>query len=270
MIEFFPISFRFHILDGDGCGWKLNWAAEVCCRRNVEGDEGMEDATRSNELDFPNVVVSWTGGKDGCYSCYKAMQQNCRITHLLNFRNVSRIGSHDINPELIQAQSEAVEIPLIQKDFTSYEQEFKKVIQDLRLQGKRVDGAVFGHIETHKRLVDRICKDLNLRLLLPLWKEDSTMLLREMIGSGFEVFVVSVKDGLLSREWLGRRIDLEFLQDLKQLDEAIDPCGENGEYHTIVTDGPIFKKRIVISESNPVLREGYWFLNIEGFTIQAK
>lgn len=230
----------------------------------------MKYATRSNEPDVPNAVVSWTGGKDGCYSCYKAMQQGYRITHLLNFRNISRIGSHDINPELIQAQSEAVEIPLIQKDFTSYEQEFKKAIKELRLQGERVDGAVFGHIETHKSLVDRICTDLDLRLLLPLWKEDSTKILKEIVDSGFEVIMVSVKDGLLGREWLGRRIDAEFLQDLKEFDESIDPCGENGEFHTIVTDGPIFKKRIIISESNGVLREGYWFLNIDGFSIQAK
>ena len=230
----------------------------------------MEDAMRSKESDLGNAVVSWTGGKDGCYSCYKAMQEGWRITYLLNFRNISKIGSHDINPDLIRAQSEAIGIPLIQKDFTSYEQEFKRAVLELRARGEKVDGAVFGHIQTHKNLVDRICMDLNLMLLLPLWKGDSSNILKEIIDSGFEVLVVSAKDGLLGKEWLGRKIDRGFLQDLRDWDESIDPCGEDGEFHTIVTDGPIFKKKIVISKTDPVLREGYWFLNITGFSLQEK
>lgn len=230
----------------------------------------MEDATGPDEMDFENAVVSWTGGKDGCYSCYKAMQEGYRIIYLLSFRNISRIGSHDINPELIQAQSEALGIPLIQKDFTSYEEEFEKTVQDLRAGGAQIDSAVFGHIQTHKKLVDRICMDLNLKLLLPLWQQDSKKILMEIIDSGFEVFVVSVKEGLLGREWLGRRIDRKFLEDLRDLNGSIDLCGENGEFHTIVTDGPIFKKRIVISGSDVVFRDGYWFLNISALSMQAK
>ena len=222
------------------------------------------------KMDLRNAVVSWTGGKDGCYSCYKAMQEGWRVNYLLSFRNISRVGSHDINPDLIQAQSEAVGIPLIQKDFISYEQEFKRAILDLRARGEEINGAVFGHIQTHKGLVDRICGDLNLDLLLPLWHQDSEKILKQIIGSGFEVIVVSIKEDLMGREWLGRRIDREFSDDLKDLDRSIDPCGENGEFHTIVTDGPIFKKRIAVSGSYPVLREGYWFLNITDFSIQEK
>lgn len=112
--------------------------------------------------------------------------------------------------------------------------------------------------------------DLNLKLLLPLWQQDSKKILTEIIDSGFEVFVVSVKEGLLGREWLGRRIDRKFLEDLRDLNGSIDLCGENGEFHTIVTDGPIFKKRIVISRSDVVFREGYWFLNISALSMQAK
>jgi diphthine-ammonia ligase len=209
-----------------------------------------------------NVVVSWTGGKDGCYSCYKAMEDGYQVTHLLNFRNIKKTGSHEINQEIIRAQSEAIGIPLIQRDFFSYEEEFKKVVLGLRAQGAKIDGAVFGHIQTHKMLVDRICQDVDLDLLLPIWKQDSEKVLREIIDSGFEAFVVSVKDGLLGKEWLGRRIDEDFINDLRGLDEHIDPCGEDGEFHTLVTDGPIFKKKIKIVKSEPILKEGYWFLNI--------
>jgi uncharacterized protein (TIGR00290 family) len=230
----------------------------------------MDDAIQLNGTDKGNAVISWTGGKDGCYACYKAMADGYRVTHLLNFRNMKKIGSHEINPEIIQAQSEAIGIPLIQRDFLSYEQEFKNVVLDLRAQGAQIDGAIFGHIETHNKLVDRICRDLDIDPLLPLWKQKSERVLREIIDSGFEAFVVSIKDGLLGKEWLGRRIDEEFINDLRNLNESIDPCGENGEFHTFVSDGPIFKKKIIISKSERVLREGYWFLNISEFSFLKK
>ncbi|MCU0637684.1 MAG: diphthine--ammonia ligase [Methanothrix sp.] len=185
------------------------------------------------------------------------MAEGYQVTHLLNFRNIKKIGSHEINPRIIQAQSEAIGIPLIQTDFFSYEQEFKNVTLNLQARGKQVDGAVFGHIETHKMLVDRICRDLDIDLLLPLWRQNSEKILTEIIDAGFEVFIVSIKDSLLSREWLGRRIDERFINDLSNVNDSLDPCGENGEFHTIVTDGPIFKKKILISGSDVILREGY-------------
>jgi len=230
----------------------------------------MENVMPLKRNDKENVVISWTGGKDGCYACYKAMAEGCRVTHLLNFRNLKKTGSHEINPEIVRAQSEAMGIPLIQRDFVSYEEEFKKLVLDLRAQGARIDGAVFGHIETHKELVDRICHDLAIDLLLPLWKQDSKKILTEIIDAGFEVLIVSARDGLMGKEWLGRRIDEDFISDLGRLDKSIDPCGENGEFHTLVTEGPIFKKKIIITESKPVLREGYWMLDITGFTLLEK
>jgi len=230
----------------------------------------MDDAIKSNEKDSKKVVVSWTGGKDGCYACYKAMEEGYQVSHLLNFKNIRKVGSHEINPSIIQAQSEAIGIPLIQREFFSYEQEFKNVVLDLRAQGAGIDGAVFGHIETHKTLVDRICRDLDIDLLLPIWKQKSEKILTDIIDSGFEVFLVSIKDCLLSKEWLGRRIDEKFITDLTDLNESLDPCGENGEFHTIVTDGPIFKKKIIISGSDVILREGYWLLNISDFSFQEK
>ena len=84
------------------------------------------------------------------------------------------------------------------------------------------------------------------------------------------MIVVSVKDGLLGKEWLGRRIDEKFINDLSNLDESIDACGENGEFHTLVTDCPIFEKRILISGSEQELRDGYWFLNAKEFSFLEK
>ncbi|OQA60569.1 MAG: ATP-binding region [Euryarchaeota archaeon ADurb.Bin294] len=198
------------------------------------------------------------------------MEDGHRVTHLLHFRNIKRPGSHELNPEIIQAQSEAIGVPLIQRDFHSYEDEFKKVIIDLRSQGVRIDGAVFGHIETHKQLVDRICNELNIDLLIPLWKKDSEKTLMDILDSGFEVVIVSSKNSLMGTEWLGRKIDRKFISDLKRYDTYIDPCGENSEFHTIVTDGPIFNKKIVITGSERILKENYWHLNITGFKVLEK
>lgn len=217
-----------------------------------------------------NAVVSWTGGKDGCLSCYKAMNDGCNITHLLHFTNQKKTGSHELNPALIRAQAQALGLPLLQKDFHSYEEEFKKAVRELQSQGERIDAAVFGHIETHKPLVDRICSDLDIDLLLPVWKQNSEKIVNEIIDAGFEAIVVSVKEGLLGKEWLGRRIDNEFIRDLREAGSSIDPCGENGEFHSFVADGPIFKKKIVITGSDPVCKDGYWLLNITDFSLKEK
>ncbi|MBN2488799.1 MAG: diphthine--ammonia ligase [Methanosarcinaceae archaeon] len=216
------------------------------------------------------VVVSWTGGKDGCFACYKAISEGFDISYLLNFRQIESMGSHEINPDLLYAQSEAMGIPLIQTDFVSYEQEFKKVIGDLNEKGAEIEGAVFGHIETHKKLVDRICDELDIELLLPLWDHDSEQIITDFIDSGFEAIVASVKADLLGKEWLGRKIDKKFVSDLSSINNSIDPCGENGEFHSFVTDGPLFKNRLRIVDSEKILRNGYWFLDISKYEAEEK
>lgn len=217
-----------------------------------------------------NAVVSWTGGKDGCYACYRAMREGYRILHLLHFVNRKKRGSHELNSGVIQAQSDATGIPLIRRDFDSYEQEFKKVVSGLRKQGERVDSAVFGHIQTHENLVERICRDLNLEVVMPLWKKDPSVLLREMIDAGFEMIVVSTKACVMGKEWLGRTIDEEFSRDLCQMAVPVDPCGENGEFHTLVIDGPLFQKRLKITSFDRVIRDGYWTMDIRDFLLLEK
>ncbi len=198
------------------------------------------------------------------------MAEGYQFIHLLNFRNLGKTGSHELNPGIVRAQSVALGIPLVQRDFFSCEQEFKEVVSELRAQGARIDGAVFGHIETHKRLVDRICRDLEIDLLLPLWQRDSKKIISDIIDAGFEVIIVSARDCLMGREWLDRRIDGEFIGELSEFNESIDSCGENGQFHTLVTDGPIFDQKISTARSERALRDGYWFLNIREFTYEKK
>ncbi len=216
-----------------------------------------------------NVVGSWTGGKDGCLACYKALRAGYRVTQLLHSRDVTQQGAHSINSELLAAQAAALGIPLRQIELVSYERGFKAAVRELNAHGAAIEGAVFGHIGTHKRLVDRICRDLGIELLLPLWQCDPEALLREFIGAGFEAVVVGVRAGVLGKEWLGRALDAAFLHDFRHHHPELDPCGENGEYHTLVLNGPLFREWIRILKSAPILRNGNWFLEVRDFELKV-
>jgi diphthine-ammonia ligase len=224
-------------------------------------------------------VVSWTGGKDGCLAAYRAVLRGRKVGYLLSFWNMNRQGAHEVNPGLLSAQAEAMEIPLLRRGFESYEEEFKRVVRDLNgrgerdeggERGERIDSAIFGHIQTHNALVERICDSLGIELVMPIWKMNSEEIIKEVVASGFEVILVAVKADLLGKEWLGRRIDEEFIKDLRATDGSIDPCGENGEFHTLVLDCPIFKKRLKIVRSEATMREGLWFLDVKEFGIEEK
>jgi len=222
----------------------------------------MKAETTVKENNKGSVVVSWTGGKDGCFACHKAILEGFDVSYLLNFRDMKKSGSHEINPELLSLQSVAAGIPILLTNFISYEEEFKKVVRDLKSGGAMVDGAVFGHIKTHKGLVDRICSDLGIKSILPIWKCNSEQIIADLIDAGFDAIVISAKADLFDEEWLGRRIDKKFLSDLRRFNNAIDPCGEYGEFHTFIIDGPMFGKKLRIVDSKKILKDGYWFLDI--------
>ena len=185
--------------------------------------------------------------------------------------SVPRSMSHGLDPRLIATQAQALEIPILQQETTweTYEEESKRAVAELKKNG--VGGVVFGDIdiEGHKEWVERVCGELGVTPILPLWGEEPQKLLNDFVDAGFEAIVVSAKAEFFGQEWLGRRVDRGFVQELLKLD-SVHPCGEQGEYHTFVLDGPIFKKRIDIIESSKLLREGYWFLDISRYELEGK
>lgn len=219
------------------------------------------------------VVASWSGGKESCFACHKAMMQGGEVSHLLNFisEDVGRCMSHGLDSKLICAQSQAIEIPIVQRKVTwdTYEREFKKAIGELKQIG--VKGVVFGDVDLqeHKDWVDRVCKGLNIEAIEPLWVTDPEQILTDFMKEGFEATVVRVKAGLFSKEWLGRKIDENFVRELHKLKNKSNfhILGEAGEYHTFVTGGPLFKRRIKILESDKVLKDGYWSLDISKWRV---
>jgi len=217
-----------------------------------------------------SYIVSWSGGKDSCFACYKAMCSEYDISYLVNFisEEYKRVSFHGTEAKLIQLQAEALDTPLLQKETTwnGYEQEFKEAVRSLIPNGIR--GMIFGdiYLQEHKDWAERVCGELGIEAIEPLWGQEPERILLDFIDMGFEAMIVSAKSDLFDGEWIGRKVDWEFLRYLK--DNNIDLCGENGEYHTFVTDCPTFKKKIKITKSKPITRDGYRLLDTFEYSLQ--
>jgi diphthine-ammonia ligase len=212
------------------------------------------------------AFASWSGGKDGCLALYRAKQAGMDIRFLVNM--VSEDGlrscSHGIRAAVIKKQAGALGIPIVQKPTTTktYEKIFVDTLKELKRKG--VTDGVFGDIDfdPHREWNERVCGSAGIKVHLPLWQEDQTKLMEEFIDAGFKSVVVAVKADLLGSDVLGRIVDRDFITYIKSLNKNITPCGESGEYHTLVIDGPIFPKRLEITESEKVSRGDHHFLEI--------
>jgi uncharacterized protein (TIGR00290 family) len=218
------------------------------------------------------AFCSWSGGKDSCLSCYKAILEGHEVAYLLTmFATTGRYTrSHRLSNELLLAQAEAMGISVYHRraSWNTYEREFKRALAFFKGQG--VQGGVFGdlYLDEHREWVERVCAQPGVIPLLPLWGIAGKDLLGQFIEAGFEAVVIAVKNGLLGTYWLGRRIDRQFINEMEK--EASDICGENGEYHTLVVDGPIFRKKIAIRDTRLVKRKEVSFLEILNFELKEK
>jgi uncharacterized protein (TIGR00290 family) len=216
-----------------------------------------------------SYLASWSGGKDGCFACYEAMRQGYQVTYLVNFitQGHRRVSFHGTDTKLIQLQSQAIGIPLLQKETTwgRYEQEFKEAVRSLVPKG--IKGMVFGdiYLQEHLDWVERVCGDIGIEAVEPLWGRNTKEIVADFIDSGFEAVIVSAKSDLIDQKWMGRYVDMDFISYLSERD--IDPCGENGEYHTLVVNGPIFKSRIEIRQSSIIQRNSHWLLDTSQYRL---
>ncbi|MFC2019768.1 diphthine--ammonia ligase [Chloroflexota bacterium] len=222
------------------------------------------------------AFTSWSGGKDSCLACHRGIAQGAQMRYLVNTvtGDGQRSCSHGISAGVIQLQAQALGIPLLQIPTTwdSYEAEFKKALQGLKEEG--VEVGIFGDIDfnEHRAWVERVCRSADITAQLPLWGESQDAVLRDFIGAGFKSVVVAARADLFDDKILGREVDLGFIEYLAELGKTkpITPCGEAGEYHTLVIDGPLFQKRVEITEAQKVLRDERWFLEISGIDLEAR
>ncbi len=220
-----------------------------------------------------DAFVSWSGGKDSCLACYRAIASGIRVRYLLNMVTEDRrwSRSHGLSAELLRVQAKALGIPLVQQRTTraSYEAEFKNMLLAFKQEG--ITLGVFGDIDfnEHRQWIERVCSAGGVTPHLPLWRQNHEEILKDFIRLGFESVIVATRADLLGEEWLGRKIGPDFVADLSKLGN-ITPCGEAGEYHSYVINGPLFRRRIEIQEARKELKDGHWFLRIAKCELKPK
>ena len=220
------------------------------------------------------LIASWSGGKDSAFALHKAIQEGHKVQSLLiMMQDKATSNFHMISSQLLDAQSDAVGIPIVKVPTTpeNYEEKFRNALMDAKKKG--IDGIVTGDIydvALHEAgWLDKVTKEIGLVPVRPLWHRDTTEVLDEFIKEGFKATVVRVKREFLGMDWLGRTLDRQFFNDLKKLG-TVDLCGERGEYHTFVADGPEFKNRIEIHETKIATVNGWGRLEITKFTVKPK
>jgi uncharacterized protein (TIGR00290 family) len=195
------------------------------------------------------VVVSWSGGKDSAYALYEVLKAKCYlVTKLLTtVTKNDRISVHDVPRVLLEQQAASLGFPLEEMvvpqgvSDAEYEAQLVRLLKDNRATG--VSSVVFGDIflEDVREYREKLLSKAGLNGVFPLWHRDTLELANNFIAAGFKAVITVVDSQQLSGEFAGRVFDKTFLADLSS---GVDPCGENGEFHTFVYDGPIFRKRI--------------------------
>lgn len=208
-----------------------------------------------------NSLCSWSGGKDSCFALMQAINLGYLPKVLLNVLNeegkISR--SHGIPSAILEAQAAAAGLPihLISSSWQDYEIKFTGALLTLKKEYD-LHYAVFGDIDlqAHRDWEEKVCQNAGLAAVLPLWKQDRKKLVIQMLEAGIDTMIVSCND-TMGEKFIGRRIDLPLIDELESL--GIDPCGENGEYHTLVLDCPLFSSGLNAVVTNTIKHDRYWF-----------
>jgi len=196
------------------------------------------------------TIFNWSGGKDSALCLYHCLNdKDIEVKYLLTTlsEQYKRISMHGVRKELLQLQAENIGIKLKEiylpesASLEVYDEIMRKSFDEFKNEG--IECSIFGDIfleDLRKYREDRLA-DVGMKGLFPLWKRSSKEILEEFIDSGFKTVIVCVSDKYLDKSFAGRVIDKNFINDLP---ENVDPCGENGKFHTFVFDGPIFKNKI--------------------------
>jgi len=213
-------------------------------------------------LDGHRFFVSWSGGKDACLALQRAAAAGGRPAALLCMLHeegrVSR--GHGLPVALLQAQADALGVPLVTRATTwdDYEATFVPVLHELRDQG--VEAGVFGDIDlqAHRDWVEGVCGIAGLGCHLPLWQEPRRRLLGEFLAGGSGATIVAVDSSKLDAEFLGLELDDSVIARLEAA--GADACGEEGEYHTMVTRAPLFSRLVPLIWDGSEERDGHYVL----------
>lgn len=191
-------------------------------------------------------VMSWSGGKDSALAYYRAVMEGHVPLALFTMfeEDGSKSRSHGLPPEILEAQAERLGLPLEigKADWNGYEKEFISRLKNFKSRG--VDMGVYGDIdlEDHRAWVQKVSGEAEMDVSHPLWGEPRRKLLEELLAEGFKAVITVVDTMRMPAEFLGREFTLDLIEELEAL--GVDACGEEGEFHTVIIDGPIFVEAI--------------------------
>jgi len=203
------------------------------------------------------VAALVTGGKDSALALYRALKLGYEVKFLVAMipQREDSWMFHFPNIHLTDLFAKAVEIPLVKAETVGIKETELKDLKNL-LATLDIEGVVSGTISSRyqKERIDKVCQELNLKSVAPLWQEDPMQLLKEIVKLDFEVIVVGVYAYGFDQSWLGRKIDSTTLKNLIELSDKyqISLVGEGGEYETLVLDAPFFKKRIHVLQTERI------------------
>jgi uncharacterized protein (TIGR00290 family) len=211
------------------------------------------------------IVSSWSGGKDSCLALHHAIQNGAEPKALLSMLDESgmRSRSHGLPLNLLQQQAAAMGIPLVTHatSWAEYETVFIKALSTLKESGIR--GGVFGDIdiEEHRKWEEMVCNQAGIEAYLPLWQKSRFELLNKLFKLDYHAIIVVTRDDKLGKDFIGEQLTPDLVSAFERI--GIDPCGENGEYHTVVVAGPLFNHKVELKFNGPIQHSGYWFLDIQ-------
>ena len=211
------------------------------------------------------VLLSWSGGKDSAlalYECTKTGSYDIAALLTTITEDYDRISLHGVRRVLLEEQSRSLNIPLeivfITKNAANeeYESKMRAVLE--RYQTAGVSSVVFGDLflEEVRKYREENLEKIGMEGIFPLWARDTRECARTFIEAGFKASVICVDSCVLDKTFVGRDFDRSFLSDLPS---TVDPCGENGEFHSFVYDGPLFREKIEHTKGEVVLRENRFY-----------
>ncbi len=208
-------------------------------------DPASAATTPLSKLVGKKTVVSFSGGKDSCLALWRARQAGLDVRAVINVfeETGERNRSHGVPRALLATQAQALDVELVapHASWKDYELRFVATLKELKGRGFEV--AVFGDIDLqpHRDWEEKVCASAGIAPCLPLWQESRVELAREVLRRGFRAVVVCTDSRYLDDRFCGRLYDEQYLADLPA---NVDACGENGEFHTFVFDGPGFSQPV--------------------------
>lgn len=214
------------------------------------------------------VAVSWSGGKDSAFALYKLMKSNnFHVDYLFStiIEGENRVSSHGVRETLLDQQAGNIGVPLRKVYLPTgcsndlYQKRMSKQLLQFKEEGiqKMVFGDIF--LEDVRAFRESMIMDQGMKALFPLWGMETNMIMAEFLAVGFKTVTTCVDSDVLSPSFLGRIIDEQFL---KELPRTVDPCGENGEFHTFTYGGPLFNEELAFKLGDKVDEERFHYCDL--------